>query len=85
MLNMLDDKKKMASVIIDGMGEPEGGSDFDTAMDHASHKLILSVDKKDVKGVCEAFKTLFDLCDSQHHEEYGEGEEEGEDSGMEYK
>jgi hypothetical protein len=43
-------------------------SDYDT-LESAAEELISAVHAKDVKAVCTALKSAFEICDSGSHEE----------------
>lgn len=48
--------------------EPDEGAEYDV-LESAAEDLVRAVHSKDIKGVAEALRAAFDLCDSEPHEE----------------
>ena len=62
-------KEASASAPVDvKVRKPDDESDYD-AMDSAAEDLISAIHSKNVKGVKEAIKAAFELCELYPHEE----------------
>lgn len=48
--------------------ESDDGSEYDM-LESAAEDLISAVHSKNVKGVCEALRAAFEMCESEPHEE----------------
>ena len=63
--------KGVAAMIVDSMGqEKEPSPDMDEPF--LGRQLIAAIESKDEKRVYAAFKALFQHCELEPHEEYGE-------------
>jgi hypothetical protein len=71
---MFGDTKRMAEAIVgDPPAAPAGDDDGKTA---AAQQLIDAVQAGDAAGVVVAMKAMFDLLESEPHEEAEQGEED---------
>lgn len=48
--------------------EPDEAGEYDV-LESAAEDLVRAVHSKDIKGVAQALRAAFDLCDSMPHEE----------------
>jgi hypothetical protein len=71
--------KGVAAMIVDSMtGKEQAGPEGEGYEGHfLARQLLAAVESKDEKRVYLAFKALFQHCEMEPHEEYGE-ENEGE-------
>lgn len=73
---MSDDKKKMASIIVSGMGKPDqkapekdgAQQDDSVASESAAEELIAAIHSKSPKGVVESMKNFMAVMDTDDDE-----------------
>lgn len=49
--------------------EPDDGADAYDSLHSAAEDLLKAVEAKNVKGIAEALRAAFELCESEPHEE----------------
>jgi len=85
MLPWMKDNKKSVAGLIMAKRKPEGGfaeggeveeSQENYGLTACAEDFLKAVEAKDAKACAKAFQDMFDICESQPHEEYPHDENE---------
>ena len=71
---MFGDTKEIAKAIVGKKDADKGMAGDDSGKEDAAEELMAAIQSADAAGVVTAFKALFDLLESEPHEEFEEGE-----------